>query len=60
MNKLWFRVTYIAFVAVFTFVLYLGIPEHPIVDFFIAATISAVLIFSPSPTQAIVVWNLSH
>lgn len=44
MNKLWFRVTYIAFVAVFTFVLYLGIPEHPIVDFFIAATISAVFI----------------
>lgn len=44
MNKLWFRVTYIAFVAVFTFVLYLGIPAHPIVDFFIAATISAVFI----------------
>lgn len=34
MNKLWFWVTYIAFVAVFTFVLYLGIPEHPIADFF--------------------------
>ena len=44
MNKLWFWVTYIVFVAVFTFVLYLGIPEHPIVDFFIAATISAVFI----------------